>query len=85
MVPVYLCRMFYNNNKKFGHTWRFQEWVDGLNRKCHFAILRDKLGWTSPLNQSVEGFNELTDSCFNNLNNGSCQVSMFVAQACSEK
>ena len=30
--------------KIFAHNWRFQEWVGGLNLKCHFDILREKLG-----------------------------------------
>ena len=35
--------MFYNN-KKFGHTWRFQGCVGELNQKHDFDVLRDKLG-----------------------------------------
>ena len=30
--------------KIFAHNWRFQGWVGGLNLKCHFDILREKLG-----------------------------------------
>ena len=25
--------------KKIGHTWRFQGWGGGLNRKRHFEVL----------------------------------------------
>ena len=35
--------MFYDI-KIFGHTWRFQGWVGGLNQKRYFDILCYKLG-----------------------------------------
>ena len=40
----YLCTLFYNQKKTFGHSWCFQEWVCGLNQKHHIDVLCDKMG-----------------------------------------
>ena len=41
MVPVYDALQ---QQKKFRHPWRFQEWVGGLNWKRHLEVLRNKMG-----------------------------------------